>query len=179
MFLIRSSANYSLVLPYPCESIITAMYFDDVGISGDDSKIEEMVSKRRKLFSITNPGWSTIYLGVGIALQDDRILLLQAAYTQVVIKAKNTFNARTTEYPLLVWHILYKRLIDESLKYSVLLYIVLLCSVLGAVLYSSTRTRPDIRTAARMIAHFEIRANISSSEMVKNVVAYLTRTNKS
>lgn len=122
---------------------------------GDEVRIEEMISKLRKLFVITDFGRQTHFLGVKITFRTDRIFLSQLAYIQKVIQMANMADAKPTKYPLPMSHPLYRNIIDPSPEEGAKMK--LLHFELSLVHYCIFRLElaPDIPTPVCTIAKFQ------------------------
>lgn len=88
----------------------------------------------------------------------------------------NLSDAKSTKYPLPMSHPLYDDVIDPSPEHTAKMDGLPFRRVLGALLYLSTRTRPDISTAVSMIAKYQSKPRPTHWKMVKHVVRYLIGT---
>lgn len=174
----RSSASDSLFLLLSDESIIILVYVDDILIMGQQSRINDVISRLRQLFVITDLGKPSHFLGIKLEFRSDGIFLSQPAYIKKVIEMANLTESKPTKYPLPMSHPLYESIIVPSKEDAAKLNGIPFRSVLGALLYLATRTRPDISTAVSMIAKFQSCPTPTHWKMVKHVVRYLKGTEK-
>ena len=172
----RSSASDSLFLLVSSQSIVILVYVDDILIMGNDTDIEEMVVKLRKLFEITDLGRPSHFLGVKMEFRAEGIFLSQSAYIQKIVQMANLVEAKPTKYPLPMAHPLYDEAVEPSPEDISKMENIPFRKVLGALLYLSTRTRPDIATAVSMIAKFQSKPTLTHWKLLKNVVRYLIGT---
>jgi len=152
------------------------VYVDDILLIGDENQLEMVISKLEELFTITNLGRPRYFLGVKIEFRTDGIFLSQSSYTQKIIEMANMCDAKPTLYPLPLSHPLYEEVKDLSTNDTQAMKMVPFRKVLGALLFLSTRTRPDISTAVSMIAKFQSNPSPSHWKMLKHVVKYLIGT---
>lgn len=82
----------------------------------------------------------------------------------------NMVDAKPTKSPLPMSHHLYNKVIDLSDDDIGKIDGIPFRKVLSALLYLSTRIRPDITTAGSMIAKFQWKATMVPWNMVKHVV---------
>jgi len=87
-------------------------------------------------------------------------------------------DAKPTRTPLPMGHVLYEARSELTEKDAAVMENVPYQSVLGCLLFLSTRTRPDIATAVSMLGKFASAPTINHWQAMKHVVRYLicTRT---
>ena len=173
---IRSSTSDCLFLFCSKDNVILLVYVDDVLLFGMDEDIERISKRLSEIFTVTDLGRCTHFLGVKVEYRDDGVFMSQSAYVQKIIEYANMSNAKHTKYPLPLSHPLYEEVSDLSPAETVEMEGIPFRKVLGALLFLSTRTRPDISTAISMIAKFQSKAKPIHWKMLKNVVRYLIGT---
>lgn len=124
--------------------IFIVVYVDDLLVIGSSKSIEEVKKKLSKLFSVIDLGPCTCFLGMNIIRKPNGIFISQNSYTERLIEAAGMFDCNPTRSPLPLHHPLYEERKPstevEQLKIQDKLY----RSILGSLLYLSTRTRPYI-----------------------------------
>lgn len=150
------------------------MYVEDILIIGSNSLIEDVVKMLLHLFIISNRGNSTNVLAVEIPFRSDGSFFSQSAYVTKVIQITNMSGEKRTKYPLPMWHPFYEDTIVPTPEDTIKVDRIPFRSILGTILYLSTRSSPDISTAVRMIAKYQSKQTIVYWKMIQHVISYLT-----
>lgn len=173
---VRSSSSECLFLLCSSVTVTLVVYVDDVLLFGKDEDIESVARKLKKIFTVTDLGRCSHFLGIKVDFRQDGVFLSQSAYVQKIVEAANMSSAKPSKYPLPIGHPLYEKVVDLTETEATEMESIPFRKVLGALLFLSTRTRPDISTAVSMIAKFQSKPAIKHWKMVKNVVRYLIGT---
>ena len=107
---------------------------------------------------------------------DDGLMLSQSVYAESVVEAACMSTAKPAPAPLPLAHPLYEVRRAPTAAEEEQMRDVPFCSILGALLYLSTRRRPDIVTAVSMLAKFQAEPLPVHWCQLKNVVRYVKGT---
>lgn len=173
---IRSSTSDCLFLLSARDDVVLLVYVDDVLLFGLGEDVERVSKRLSEIFTVTDLGRCSHFLGVKVDYRNDGVFMSQSAYVHKIIETANMSNAKFTKNPLPLSHTLYEEVIDVSPSEAAEMEEIPFRKVLGALLFLSTRTRPDISTAVSMIAKFQSNPRPIHWKMLKNVVRYLIGT---
>ena len=143
---------------------------------GSDETIEKILGQLEIIFTVTNLGKCSHYLGVKIEYRSDGIFLSQSAYIRKIIATAKLTTAKASKTPLPMSHPIYEKIVKQTKKEEKEMDNKLFRNVLGALLYLCTRTRPDIATAVSMLSKFQSNPSPQHWKMLKHVVRYLIGT---
>ena len=159
----------------PCvyldERIIIAIYVDDLVILTHTDV--EMISIKRSLeekFKMKDLGAINFFLGVSVEKLDDGILLHQKSYIEEILAKYCMQGAKPVSTPRDMNVNLVKddgsKAVDRSLYQS----------MVGALLYLSMATRPDISQAVGVVSRFSADPRETHLTAVKRIFCYLKGT---
>ena len=151
------------------------VYVDDLLIIGSESEVTKVKSELKEIFTVTELGLCSYFLEISIIRKPGGIFLSQKAYTKKLIEAAGMTNCKSAKSPLL-HHPLYAK--RETLTETALAKMddKPFLSLLGGLLYLSTRTRPDVTTVTSMLAKFQNDPGISQWKMLQYLFRYLKGT---
>ena len=172
----RSSSSDSLFLLRSTDPVFILAYVDDILIIGSRKAVSIVVRQLEKEFTVTNLGKCSHYLGVKFEKRPDGIFMSQSSYIKRIIESAHMTTAKPSKHPLPMSHPLYDELIELTDKEEEEMKNIPFRKALGALLFLSTRTRPDITTAVSMLAKYQSKPSMQHWKMAKNVVRYLIDT---
>lgn len=155
------------------ETFIIAVYVDDIILAGNNQKrIDEFIKMIGDRFDIRDMGKMNHFLGVKIEyFSAGRIWIGQPSYTRNLLKKFSMENSKPVATPVEIGSKLIKsnetdKLVDPEMYQS----------VVGQLLYLSTRTRPDIAYAVSNVARFSSKPSQQHWIAVKRIMRYLNGT---
>lgn len=151
-------------------------YVDDLLVFGPDSAVADVKSELVKLFTVTDLGECNHFLGIKVERKQNGVFLSQKAYTERIIEKAGMANSKPVKAPLTLGHPLYDQRVPLNEKEADEMSGVPYRAVLGALLYLSTRTRPDIATAVSLLGKFQAEPNPKHWKALKHVMRYLQGT---
>lgn len=132
------------------------VYINDILIMGKAFEVEWMVKTLGKIFSITDLGRPTHFLGVKIDFWIEGIFLSQLAYIKVT-QIANIVDSKPTKHTIPMSHPLYDVTRIPTPEETEQMKEMPFRRVLRGLIYLSTRTLPDIEKAVSMIAKFQLK----------------------
>ena len=155
---------------------IILAYVDDLALFGSDSLLSVVKKDLARRFNITDLGASEFFLGVRVMNTTTGYHISQSALAHKIIQTANMCNANPAKSPLPSGHVLYDPKQERSEQSKMEMLNVPYAEVLGAMLYLSTRTRPDIASAVSMLGKYQSAPEQNHWRMMKQVVKYLIAT---
>ncbi|CAM8902209.1 unnamed protein product [Rhodiola kirilowii] len=158
--------------------VIIAVYVDDLNIIGTNEEIHEVISYLKREFEMKDLGRTKYCLGLQIEHLQSGILVHQSNYTRKIIKRFNMDKCNPLSTPMVV------RSLDvnkdpfrpcedsEEILGSEVPYF----SAIGALMYLTNCTRPDISFAVNLLARFSSAPTKRHWSGIKHVFRYLQGT---
>jgi hypothetical protein len=151
------------------------MYVDDLNIIGTELDINEVHDYFKMEFEMKDLGKTKFYLGLQLEHLPTGILVHQSVYIQKILEKFNMDKAYPSK-SLMIVRALEKdsdpfRLCQEEEEVLGSEYTYL--STIGALMYPSNNTRPDISFAVNLLARFSDVPTIRHWNGVKDVLRYL------
>ena len=156
------------------ESVIIAVYVDDILIAGtSNKKIAEVKAAIANRFEVKDMGELHYFLGVKIVRdsQAGTIWLGQPSYSENIVQDFNMENVNVCRTPTNPSLKLTKA--DETSTYA---DTEKYQSAVGKLLFLSTRTRPDIAFAVSTVAKFTSNPTEQHWKAVKHIIRYIAGT---
>ncbi|CAM8910135.1 unnamed protein product [Rhodiola kirilowii] len=158
--------------------VIIAVYVDDLNIIGTNEEIHKVISYLKREFEMKDLGRTKYCLGLQIEHLQSGILVHQSNYTRKIIKRFNMDKCNPLSTPMVV------RSLDvnkdpfrpcedsEEILGSEVPYF----SAIGALMYLTNCTRPDISFAVNLLARFSSAPTKRHWSGIKHVFRYLQGT---
>ena len=173
----RSMASDCLFLAnLPSGRAYIIVYVDDLLIFGSEQIVSDVKDMLSKLFTVTGLGPCKYFLGIKIDRMKDGIFLSQRAYIERLVKAAGMEKAHPKKTPLPLGHRLYETPIPTTDADKHFMRDKPYHEILGALIYLSTRTRPDIATAVSMLGKFQADPGPTQWRHLQHLVRYLIHT---
>lgn len=147
------------------------IYVDDIVlVCGDERQMDRLEQQLRKHFEISSLGPINQFLGIKVEKSSDGFYALsQKAFIKEIAERYGLDGAKTSKYPLDVGYM--KQAEGEPLPDNVQYH-----SLVGALLYVATNTRPDIAVAVSILSRSTSRPTQRDWVELKRVVRYLIGT---
>lgn len=168
-----SDCLFRLSGPSPVYVIV---YVDDLLIIGPSRDVVTVKSRLSGLFTVTDLGPCSYFLGIDIRRGPSGLFLSQSAYSERLVKAASMMDCKPVRSPLPLSHPLYEERTPLSDKESSEMQSKPYRSLLGALLYLSTRTRPDLAVAVSLLGKYQAEPGLDHWRMLKHVLRYLAGT---
>lgn len=152
------------------------VYVDDLLIFGSATTVVVLKKMLSELFTVTDLGKCQYFLGIKIQRTQKGLFLSQGAYIERIIRGAGMESAKPATTPLPLGHRHYeipKPLTEEEKQ---MMKNKPYREVLGALIYLSTRTRPDISTAVSMLGRFQADPGPVHWKHLQHLVRYLIGT---
>jgi transposase InsO family protein len=150
--------------------LLVGVYVDDLVITGQDTKeIDHFKQQMTKLFSMSDLGKLSFYLGIEVAQERDRIMLCQAAYAKRLLERTGMTDCNPCTTPMEARLKLSKQGAGDSVD------LTLYRSVIGGLRYL-THTRPDITFAVGYLSRFMEAPTTEHYAAVKHLLRYIAGT---
>ena len=113
--------------------------------------MEKETIKLLKIFEGSGEGDISWYLGSSFSMKNNEVVLSQKAYIESVLIQSDMTNAKTVSIPMAssffadIRSVIARKTV-EGMQYR---------NLLGALIYLSNRTRPDIATSVSILAQFQ------------------------
>lgn len=151
-------------------------YVDDLLVLGAHTTVESAKESIGKLLSVSDLGACSFFLGVKMEKRPEGLFLSQSAYATRILDAAKMSDCKPTSTPLPLAHPLYRErkpaTDDERRDMSSVPY----RSVLGSLIYLSTRTRPDIATAVSLLGKYQADPTPTDWKALKHLLRYIKGT---
>lgn len=145
-------------------------YVDDGMIIGDPSEIRRILSELEKRFKITVNNQPTSYVGFEMSRSNDGISISQPSYINELLTKYKMSECNPAPTPITKSDVC----TDESAPDSTYKY----REVIGALIYLSTKTRPDISFAINWASRYVENPTVASIAGVKRTLRYLKGSQK-
>ena len=164
------------------ETYLISLYVDDILIAGSDpSKITEIKAEFTKRYEMTDLGELNYYLGMKVTRTDDYIQLDQHRYTLDILAKydyllqghENKTFTTPMERDLKLRKFESDKMSDQHADYVDRFPYQ---NIVGALLYLSINTRPDISYAVGVLARFSKYPTVRACKAVLRVLIYLRGT---
>jgi hypothetical protein len=160
---------------YRHNSVVLAVYVDDVIITGPTNTVDTIVSTLTERFKLTGGGDAQWCLGVKISQTDNTITLSQKAYIDTILARFGQTTAKPTLAPLtqnlktLSMAVVQKNPLDaENTKtYQ---------QMIGSIMYLMTSTRPDLTFAVSKLASYLAAPCEAHKKELKHLLRYIKLT---
>ncbi|KAD3641863.1 hypothetical protein E3N88_31087 [Mikania micrantha] len=155
--------------------VIIAVYVDDLNIIGTHKEIHEVITLLKNEFEMKNLGKTKYCLGLQIEHMPNGILVHQSNYTERLLKRFNMENANFLSTPMVVRSLNvdndpFRPCEDgEEVLGSEVPYL----SAIGALMYLTNCTRPDISFAVNLLARFSSAPTKRHWNGIKHIFRYL------
>ena len=158
--------------------VIIAVYVDDLNIIGTNKEILEVIELLKKEFEMKDLGKTKYCLGLQIEHMPNGILVHQSNYTERVLKRFNMDNANPLSTPMVVRSLNIDkdpfRPCEENEE--VLGSEVPYLNAIGALMYLTNCTRPDISFSINLLARFSSTPTKRHWNGIKHIFQYLRGT---
>lgn len=152
------------------ESLIIAVYVDDLLVTGSDSKlIERFKQQMSSNFEMSNLGKLTYYLGIEVKQAEGFIELKQTGYARKLLEKAGMRGCNPTKYPMDPKETLTRDEGGETIdatQYK---------SLVGGLRYL-VHTRPDIAYSVGMVSRYMERPTKIHLNAVKRILRYVKGT---
>jgi hypothetical protein len=158
--------------------VIIAVYVDDLNIIGTHKEINEVIMLLKEEFEMKDLGKTKYCLGLQIEHMHNGILVHQSNYVEKVLKRFNMDKANPLSTPMVVRSLNIEndpfRPCEENEE--VLGPEVPYLSAIGALMYLTNCTRPDISFAVNLLARFSSSPTKRHWNGIKHIFRYLRGT---
>jgi hypothetical protein len=167
----RCPSDHAVYRRGTCDSLLlVGVYVDDLVITGMDTKEISLFKKQMtELFSMSDLGKLSFYLGIEVTQERDRITLCQAAYAKKLLERTGLTDCNPCTTPMEARLKLSKQ--GTGAPVDVTLY----RSVIGGLRYL-THTRPDITFAVSYLSRFMEAPASEHYAAVKHLLRYVAGT---
>ena len=170
------SSDCFFVADLPTGPVYLVVYVDDLLIFGSKENVSSVKKTLADLFTVTDLGECKYFLGIKIDRSPNGLFLSQRAYTERLINAAGMTDAKPKRTPLPLAHKLYEKPMPTTDADKLTMRGKPYREILGALLYLSTRTRPDIATAVSLLGKFQADPGPTQWKHLLHVVRYLIHT---
>ncbi|KAI3740406.1 hypothetical protein L2E82_30835 [Cichorium intybus] len=157
---------------------LTTVYVDDLNIIGTNKEILEVIELLKKEFEMKDLGKTKYCLGLQIEHMPNGILVHQSNYIEKVLKRFNMDKAKSLSTPMVVRSLNIDkdpfRQCEENEE--VLGPEVPYLNAIGALMYLTNCTRPDISFAVNLLARFSSSPTKRHWKGIKHIFRYLRGT---
>ena len=154
-------------------------YVDDLLVVGPRTLVDKVKLQLSKILSVTDLGTCKHFLGMHILDCSNGVVLSQSSYTERVLASSGMTDSKPVDTPLPLSHTLYRERTPTTENVRQQMSVVPYRSVLGSLIYLSTRTRPDISTAVSLLGKFQSDPTPNDWKALKHLLRYLKRTIRS
>lgn len=168
-----SDCLFSRLSPLPVHIVV---YVDDLLIIGSSAVVSDVKKQLSKLLTVTDLGACSYFLGINISKGPRGLFLSQSAYSVRLVESSGMAQCKPVKSPLPLAHPLYderRKLTESEVKEMVNKPYR---SILGALLYLSTRSRPDLAVAVSLLGKYQSEPGPEHWQMLRHVVRYLSGT---
>ncbi|KAD5508315.1 hypothetical protein E3N88_16018 [Mikania micrantha] len=155
--------------------VIIAVYVDDLNIIGTHKEIHEAIVLLKKEFEMKDLGKTKYCLGLPIEHLNNGILVHQSTYTEKLLKRFNMDKANLLSTPMVVRSLNVEndpfRPCEDNEE--VLGPEIPYLSAIGALMYLTNCTRPDISFAVNLLARFSSAPPKRHWNGIKHIFRYL------
>lgn len=158
--------------------VIIAVYVDDLNIIGTDKEIQEARNCFKKQFEMKDLGKTKYCLGLQIEYTKNGILVHQSNYTERVLKRFDMDKANPLSTPMMgrTLNVEKDPFRPKEENEEDLITEVPYLSAIGALMYLSNCTRPDIAFAVNLLARFSSCPTKRHWKGIKQIFRYLRGT---
>ena len=129
---------------------------DDLALFGNKQLILSIKERLKKHFKITDLGKLSHFLGVKVCeTNNGQLHLTQRTLAEKLLLDSGMMESKPRDSPLPLSHVLYEKRSALSQSEQDQMLNVPYSSILGSLLYLSTRTRPDLSTVASMLVKYQ------------------------
>ena len=147
---------------------IIGLYVDDMIITGEDKEIQNIITKIKEKFKISNCGPAEFILGIKIEKQKNKYIISQNSFINNILDKFNIKEMRKRKTPCTG-----DNTISENNKpFNKTIY----KSAIGSLIYLSKCTRPDIAFSVNKAARKSEKPTISDWNKITNIFRYINST---
>ena len=162
-FFVKNSGNQTCYI---------ALYVDDLLIAcNSDDLLNHVKSKLCEKYKMKDLGNVNQFLGIKIVRSNDKISMDQSAFAQSLLEKYNFHNCKPVSTPVDV-----SNKFDETDLNEKVVDIERFQSIVGALLYLSSRTRPDLAFAVSNVSKYCSRPTEKHWIALKRILRYLKGT---
>ncbi|PRQ59184.1 putative RNA-directed DNA polymerase [Rosa chinensis] len=158
--------------------VIVAVYVDDMNLIGTPEEIKETAKHLKSEFEMKDLGRTNYCLGLELEHRADGILLHQSNYIQKMLRRFNEDKAKPSSTPMVIRSLDPKkdpfRPADNNEE--ILAPEVPYLSAIGALLYLTQCTRPDISFSVNLLARYSSAPTRRHWNGIKDIFRYLRGT---
>ena len=158
--------------------VIIAVYVDDLNLIGTQKEINEAIALLKNEFEMKDLGKTKYCLGLQIEHMHNGILVHQSTYTEKLLKRFNMDKANPLSTPMVVRSLNVdndpfrpcednEEILGPEVPY---------LSAIGALMYLTNCTRPDISFAVNLLARFSSSPTKRHWNGIKHIFRYLKGT---
>jgi hypothetical protein len=150
--------------------LLIGVYVDDLIICGPDSRIiERFKQQMKKLFSMSDLGLLSYYLGMEVKQKPREITLCQSAYASKIVELCGMKGCNAVDTPMEQHVKLLAGTTGNEMD------VTRYRSIIGSLRYL-VNTRPDIAYSVGVASHFMEAPTKEHWAVVKRIVRYISRT---
>lgn len=154
------------------EMVLVALYVDDLIIAAKNyNTLNTIKNKLSNLYKVKDLGIIKNFLGIEIKLSDDGIWIGQSDYCQKVLSLFGMSDSKPVSTPM-ESNVKLMKSVDGDIRTDQERY----CSCIGALLYLSTKTRPDLAFSVNTLSKFSSDPNEQHWCALKRVLRYVRGT---
>lgn len=150
-------------------SALVIVYVDDILIAGDEGTVSAIKSHLTKRFEATDSGAISFFLGIAFERTQTTTSMSQKAYIERLAHNFGVTQAKPAHTPLPAGHSLHaaSKELEDNGRYRTLM---------GGLLFLSTRTRPDVAYAVSILTQRQQKPTVNNMNAAKHVLIYLFTT---
>lgn len=151
-------------------SLIVGVYVDDLIITGEVARdIADFKAQMKEMFSMSDLGLLSYYLGIEVHQRAERITLCQSAYAKKLLEKCGMKNCNSSQIPMEPRLKLSKE--SKSPPVDVTMY----RSIVGSLRYL-VHTRPDLAFSVGVVSRYMEKPTTEHMAAVKHVLRYVSGT---
>ena len=150
---------------------ILTLFVDDCLVMGKRESIDEVIGGLSKEFKLRNLGPVKLILGIKVDRTPDSISLSQSSYIRSVLTRFGMNDCKPASTPMPT-----KLTTDAKENLTLFDDVNLYQQLIGALIYISNNTRPDITYSVSVLARDMAKPTIYSYQLAKRVLRYLQGT---
>lgn len=172
----QATADPCLYLKYDNNKVVCACltYVEDILVACNKEEVSKVIHNLENKYKMTNSGFPTHFLGVKIERVRDGLRLSQPAYIDKIAERFNMTNAKPCATPACADRLVKANAQSEEEKRD--MKDVPYRELVGALMYASVATRPDIAYAVSQVSRFLNEPAQQHWTAAKRVLRYLIGT---
>jgi hypothetical protein len=160
------------------EFAIISVYVDDLNIIGTEKACKDAATTLEKEFEMKDLGPTSFCLGLQLTRISGGVLMHQTTYTQKVLKKFGMSDCKPCSSPMVVRHL---DIAKDQFRPADMGEIILgeeypYLSAIGALMYLSNQTRPDIAFPVNLLARHSKKPTMRHWMGIKQIMRYLQGT---